>query len=160
MSIKSEENIVKLQIAIDDTVFVEILQCQAHLRGVKLCSLRAKLSPLDMKHKVASADVLHNKINPGLGLEASVQIEEERMALFVGDKEHPLFGTSAFDFVILDDELLLEHFDGVQFLRCLRFSEHHFTEIALSEYGEEIEMIKTNATTGALRVCGWRDFVL
>lgn len=82
------------------------------------------------------------------------------MAFFVGDKEYPLLGTSAFDFIILDNELLLEHFDGVQFLRCLRFSKHNFAKIALSEHGQEVEVIEANTTTGALRVCGWRDFLL
>jgi len=81
------------------------------------------------------------------------------MPFFVGDQKHPLFGTSAFDFIVLDYELLFKNFDGVQFLRCLCLGEHDFAKIALSEDGEEVEVIETNATTGTLRVCRWRDFL-
>ena len=74
MSVKSKKNIVKLQITVDDAVLMEILQRQAHLCCIELRSLRTELTPLDMKHKVTTADVLHHEIDPGLGLEASVQI--------------------------------------------------------------------------------------
>lgn len=74
MSIKSEKNIVKLQITIYDTIFVEILQCQAYFCCVELRSLCTELTSLDMEHKVTTTDVLHHEIYPGLGLEASVQI--------------------------------------------------------------------------------------
>ena len=82
------------------------------------------------------------------------------MPLFVGDQEHTFFGTSTFHFIILDDELFLKYFDGVQFLRCFSFSEHNFAEIAFAEHGEKVEVIETNPTTGTLGVCGWRDFLL
>jgi hypothetical protein len=35
MPIEGQEDVVELEITIDDSVFMEILQCQAHLGGIK-----------------------------------------------------------------------------------------------------------------------------
>jgi len=47
-----------------------------------------------------------------------------------------------FHFIVVDNELLLQHLDGVQFVRLFLFRQHDFTEIALSEYSKEIEIIQ------------------
>jgi hypothetical protein len=111
--VERQENVVQLQVAVDDAVFVKVLQRQAYLGRVKLRALGAKLPALDVQHEIAAADVLHDEVHPGLRLEAGVEIEQERMALLVRDEEHSLLGPYALHLVVFDDELLLEHLDRV-----------------------------------------------
>ena len=78
-----------------------------------LRALRSKLSTLDMQHKIASANILHDEIYPCLSLEAGMKVQEERMPLLVSNQEHPLLRFGAFHFVVLDDEFFFEHFNGI-----------------------------------------------
>ena len=83
------------------------------LKSCLLCSPGSKLSTLDMQHKIASADILHHEIYSCLGLEAGMKIRKKRVPLFVRNEEYPLLRFCAFHFVVLDDELLFEHFNGI-----------------------------------------------
>jgi len=48
------------------------------------------------------------------------------------------------DFIILDDELLLQHLDRVQLSRRLLLGKHDLSEITLTKNSEEIEIVQTN----------------
>ena len=77
------------------------------------------------------------------------------MTLLVRDQEDTLFRSYALHFIVLDDELLLQHFDGVQLFGRLCLGQHDFTEVTLTEHCEEVEVVETDASPRALRV-GWR----
>ena len=51
---------------------------------------------------------------------------------------------SPLDFIVVNNKLLLQHLNSIQAARCLFFSQHHLTEVAFSEHGQEIEIIKAN----------------
>lgn len=106
--------------------------------------LRSKLSPLDMQHKIASANILHYEIYPGLCLEAGMKVQEERMPLLVSNQEHPLLRFSALHLVVLDDEFLFEHFNGIQFLRRFRLCQHDLAKVAFAQYREKVEVLETD----------------
>ena len=55
------------------------------------------------------------------------------------------------DFIILDDELLLQHLDGVQLSRRFFFGKHDLTEITLTEHSEEVEVVQPNLSL----TCRW-----
>lgn len=132
MTVKSEEDVVKLQISINDAIFMEVFESQANLSSVKsgkvlakftatsgegflLSTLRSELSTLDMKHQVTTANVLHHEIDSRLCLETGVEVGQERMSFAIGNQEDPLLGPNAFHFVVFNNEFLLEHLDGVEF---------------------------------------------
>ena len=73
-----------------------------------------------MKHQITTANVLHNEVNTSLGLETSMQIRQERMSFPVRHQEHALFGSYALNFVVFDNEFLLENLDRVKPPRPLR----------------------------------------
>lgn len=57
-----------------------------------------------------------------------------------------------FHFVVLDYELLLQHLDSVQVVRQLLLGKHDFTEITLTEHGQEVEVVQANlALSNSLR---------
>jgi hypothetical protein len=85
MSIQRQEDVVKLEITVDDTVLVEVLERQANFCRIELRALGAKLTTLDVQHQIATADVLHDKVYSGLGLEAGVEVGQEGMAFAVGN---------------------------------------------------------------------------
>jgi hypothetical protein len=74
---------------------MEVFQRQQDLARVKLCLPQGELLPLDVKHEVSSRNVLHDKVDSSLGLEARVQVEEERMASFGGGEEDSFLGFGA-----------------------------------------------------------------
>ena len=85
-----------------------------------------------MPHEISTTDVLHNKVNSRLGLEAGVEIQQERVALLVSDQEYSLLGFRALDFVILDDKFFLQHLDSIELLGGFCLREHDFTKVTFS----------------------------
>ena len=122
---------------------MEVLQSQTNLSSVELRPLCSELTPLDVQHQITTTDILHDKVYSCLSLETCVEIQQEWMPLLVGDKEDSLFRSRAFDFVVLDDEFLLEHLDGVKLLGCLGFCKHDLSEVALTQDCEEVEMVES-----------------
>ena len=49
-----------------------------------------------------------------------------------------------FHFIVVDNELLLQHLDGIQAVCLLLFRQHDFTEVSLSEDSKEIKVIQPN----------------
>lgn len=112
--------------------------------------LCAELATLNMQHQITTADVFHDEVDSGLGLETSVQVQQEGMSLLVGNKKDALFGSCALDFIVLNDELLLQYFDGIQLLGCFGLGEHDLTKVSLTQYGKEIEVIQADTHVAAL----------
>lgn len=115
-----------------------------------LCSFGSKLSSLNVQHEIATANVFHHKVNASLGLETSMQVQQERMSFLVSNEKHALFRPCAFHLVVLDDELLLQNLDGVKLLRSFGLREHDFSKVSLAENCQEVKVIKTNSATCAL----------
>ncbi len=66
------------------------------------------------------------------------------MAFPIRNKEHSLLGSNAFDFIVLDDEFLLENLNSIKTPGLLGFSQHDFTEVTLTKDSKEIEMVQPN----------------
>jgi hypothetical protein len=47
-----------------------------------------------------------------------------------------------FHFIVVDNELLLQHLDRIQAVCLLLFRQHDFTEISFSENSKEIKVIQ------------------
>jgi hypothetical protein len=71
------------------------------------------LTALNVQHKITTADILHHEINSGLGLETGVQVQQEWVAFLVGNQENTLFRLGALNFIVLNDELLLQNLNGI-----------------------------------------------
>ena len=85
MSVESEQDVVELQVTVDDSVLVEVLQRKTDLCSVEpdswlvcacikpsnnlLSTLGAKLASLDVQHQITSANVLHDKVDSRLSLD-------------------------------------------------------------------------------------------
>ena len=144
MPVKSEENIVEFQVTIDDSILVKVFEREAHLGGVKLRALEPKLTTLDVQHEITTGNILHDKVDASLGLEAGMQVKEEGVTFLVGNEEDALLRLSRLNFVVFDDELFLQYFDGVELFGVLGFSKHDLTKVTLSEHGKEVEMVEPN----------------
>lgn len=89
-----------------------------------------------------------------------MQVQQEWMSLLIRNQEDPLFRARAFDLVILDDELLLQDFDGVELLGTLSLSQHDLSEVALSENCQKVEMVQSYSLSSALGVRRRSDLIL
>jgi hypothetical protein len=159
VAIQSEKNVIQLQVTVDDTVLVEIFESQTDFRGVEpinglapiiltknctgnvLCALQTKLASLNVQHQITTTDVLHDKVHTGLCLETGVKVQQEGVAFLVGNQEDALLRLGALHFVILDNEFLLQHFDGIELLGALRLRQHDLTEVTLTKHSKEVEVI-------------------
>lgn len=167
VSIKSQEDIVQLQVAVDDTLRVEILKGKQDLARVELGLAKRELLLLDVQHQVAARDILHDEVHTSLGLKTRVQVEQEGMTFLCGGKVHPLFRLSTtqcqlpqfpvrtrqerspLHFVVLDNELLLQHLDRIQAARHLLLRQHDFSEVALTQHRKEVEVVQADLATSA-----------
>lgn len=78
---------------------------------------------LYLEHEVATVDVLHDKVEPVHRLEAGMQLDEEwRLA---GQGQNVFLHQSAFDVIVLDNDILLEDFDGVELVSSFALGQHH-----------------------------------
>ena len=69
MPVGSEENIVKLQISVDDTILVEILESQANLGGVESAMKDARLVGLrDFFFLIATMEIVRVIREKGMGV--------------------------------------------------------------------------------------------
>ena len=48
------------------------------------------------------------------------------------------------DFIVVDDELFFQHFDGIQVVRLLLFGKHDFTEVTLTQDSKEVKVVQTD----------------
>lgn len=94
-----------------------------------------------MQHEITTTDILHDEIDASFSLETSVQVEKEWVTFLVCDQENSLLGLGTLHFIVLDNELLLQHLDGIQLAGALCFSQHDLSEITFSKNSKEVEVI-------------------
>ena len=86
-------------------------------------TLREPAQFQDVEHEVSSTDVLHDKEEVFLSLEAGVEVDEEwRLAL---QCQHFPLVESALHIVLLHNQVLLETLDGIHLLRLLVLRQEH-----------------------------------
>ena len=159
VTIQGEKNVIQLQVTVDDTVLVEILESQTDFRGVEpingsapipftnccmgnvLCALQTKLASLNVQHQITTTDVLHDEVHTGLCLETGVKVQQEGVTFLVSNQENALLRLGALHFVILDNKFLLQHLDGVELLGALRLRQHDLTEVTLTKHSKEVEVV-------------------
>jgi hypothetical protein len=52
---------------------------------------------------------------------------------------------SRLDLVVLNDELLLQHLDGVELVRRLLLRQHDLAKVPLAQHSQEVEVIEAYA---------------
>ena len=75
---------------------------------------------------------------PYHSLEARVHLDQE--GRFLRQCQHPLFNQRTLYVVVLNDDVLLEYFDGVQLVRSLPLGQHDFAEGSLAQHHQEVEV--------------------
>lgn len=103
-----------MDIPVDDTLLVEVLEGKEYLCSIELGTAWSELLALNMQHQVAAANVFHHKVYTRLGLEARVQAEEERMSFASRSEENTLlrFGAVGRDVARSISERAFDSFQG------------------------------------------------
>lgn len=73
--------------------------------------------------------------------------------MFGGEGEDAFLRHGALHVVVLQDHILLEYLDGVDFLGALQLRKHHLAEAALAQHLDEVEIIQAHlfaTASGAL----------
>lgn len=47
-------------------------------------------------------------------------------------------------FIVINDELFLEHLDSIEIAALLLLCKHDFTEVSFSKHGQEVEVVQSH----------------
>lgn len=130
----------------------------AHLSGVKPRAGFLKFArPLNLEHQIAAIYIFLKQWGGGhLGTECAKSDHDEekfvgglegaveggQKGVLGGQRENALLAHRALHVVVLQDDVLLQHFDCVHFVRSLPLSQHHLKghemlEMTFRESGEK-----------------------
>eukprot|EP00038_Savillea_parva_P009074 m.181047 g.181047 ORF g.181047 m.181047 type:complete len:648 (+) comp15157_c0_seq1:89-2032(+) len=140
MAFAVEHDIVKLEITVNDTAFVQKQEAANDLRRVKPRPFLIKLAgALNVVHQVATRDKLHDKEKLVGSLKARMQRRQKRVLACQG--QHTLLYHGAFDIVILLNHVLLQHLDGKHVTRPFELGQHHLAKTTLAKHLGVVEIV-------------------
>lgn len=90
VSIEGQKDVIELEISVDDTLRMEVLEGEQYLACVEFGLTKCELLLLNVKHEITTRNVLHDKVDSSLGLETRVKTEQERVSLLSCRLEYPL----------------------------------------------------------------------
>ena len=155
------------------------LQGQRHFGGIETGARFVKLAhSLYLKHEVAAVDVLHDKEQAilffrqanenglqtvqmkcagaeiaesfsDLGLKARVKSREK--GVLGREGQNALLRHGTLHVVVLQDHVLLQHLDCVDFLGALQLGQHHLSKTALAQDFDKVELAQPHLLASARR---------
>lgn len=147
MTLLVDQNILRLQIAVDDPKIVDVREGNNDLRSVERNSgfvktLRFLFLGLDVCEKFTAADKLHNEVKLVFSLERKLHVHDEGRP----DRcEDLTLSHDVLELVLLDDVILTEYLHSVNFFRGVFFcGQEHFTECSLSDKLLDFEVLEAD----------------
>lgn len=95
-----------------------------------------------MEKELSSIDVIHNEIQLVRSLEGVVEINEERMAELL---QNALLGAGVFEFVSLNNGLLVEDLHGVDLFSVFLSDLHDLSKASLSDDAKNVKVIDSHS---------------
>mmetsp|Transcript_9518 Transcript_9518/g.15582 ORF Transcript_9518/g.15582 Transcript_9518/m.15582 type:complete len:287 (+) Transcript_9518:501-1361(+) len=142
VAIVREEQVLRLQITIEDTAVVEVLETKDDFGTVEASTLLAEtLVALEVVEKLTTVDVVHDEEELVGGLERVVEVDEEGVAELL---QNALLGARVLEFVSLDNRLLVEDLHGVDLSCVLLLHLHHLSEASLSNHAQGLKVIDSD----------------
>lgn len=103
------------------------------------------MASLNVQHQITTTDILHDEVNTGLGLETSMQVQQEWVPLLVSNQKHALLRFGTLNFVVLDNELLLQNLDSIKLACAFCLGQHDLSEVTFSKNSKEVKVIQSNS---------------
>ena len=138
VTLRVEKHVLWLEISVDDTVLVQVLQGQGDLGGVETCSILREADLLaEMEEELASIQEVRDEVKRLRRLEGEVKLHNEGMRDLLHDVSLDL---RVVHLVRPDDEVLLQSLHGIDLLRVL-FARHvDFAKRASAHNFEQLEI--------------------
>mmetsp|Transcript_21837 Transcript_21837/g.47931 ORF Transcript_21837/g.47931 Transcript_21837/m.47931 type:complete len:529 (-) Transcript_21837:321-1907(-) len=155
-----QEDVLRLEVAVDVPEEVEVLQREEDLRGVEPHVLLGE-ALLGLRHEqleqLPPLAVLHHKVHVPLRLEPRVHCGEEGMVHFL---QHRLLYLHAVDLITVDHLHLVESFDGVEAaavharaaLGALELHQAHGADVALPQRLHRVEVLHADLPLRLVRL--------
>ena len=138
VSVSVQQQILRLQVAVDDVVRVQIVERKRDFGGVELGDGVGKaLALAQQAEQLAALDKVHDHVQVLAVLEGAPEGDEERVLDLL---QHAALVVCVLDLLHLDHLRLLEHFDGVEALVVLGLHEVHAAEAAGAEGALDLEV--------------------
>ena len=140
VSVLAQEKILRLEIAMDDVLAVDVLEGKGDLEGVELGLLVGELAVLaKMSEKLATGDDLHDDENVMIILEGGNHGHDEGAIELVHESA---LGVDMIDLLELDDLMLLHELARVGVATGLVLGELDTTERTASERSNHLKVGK------------------
>jgi hypothetical protein len=131
MAVAVEQQIFRLQVAVDDVVRVQVVQRERDLGGVELCDgVGEALGLAQQTKQLPALDKVHDHVQVLGVLEGAPQRDQERVLDLL---QHAPLVVGVLDLLHLDHLRLLQHLDGVEARIVLGLDEVHAPEAAGAE---------------------------
>src|SRR4051812_8440124 len=114
MAVRVKEDVLGLQVAINDVVFVKVLDGQDQLRNVELGPLLLKFAVLlQMPEQLAARHVIGDLIEVGRRLERKLEADNEGRVGHCRPDENVALANRVSNFLLLDNDLLGQDLHGI-----------------------------------------------
>ena len=98
VTILVHDDILQLQVTVDDSILMKVLQGQEHLSGVHPCPIFRKGTKIaDVLEEFAATQVIHHKVQPVITLEGIVELHNERVMNFF---QHSVLNSGSFQVLL------------------------------------------------------------
>ena len=131
MAVAVKEQVLRLQVAVDDVVRVQIIKREGDFGGIELGDrIREALGFPQQAEQLSALDKVHDHVEVLGVLKSAPQRDEKRMLDLL---EHAALVVCVLDLLHLDDLGLFEHLDGIEALVVLGLDEMDAAEAAGAE---------------------------
>ena len=143
MSVRIQQDILRLEVAVDNVVLVQMPQREDELGNVELRPLLHKAALLlQMPEQLAARHVIRDEVQIRRGLERELQAHDERrLGRRRAHQDIPL-ADRVLDLLLLHDDLLRQHLHRVDALRVLLAHLEHLPERALSNQLQDLKVVR------------------
>ena len=135
------QNVLKLEVAMDDALHVEVADGYGHLSCIEeyLLFLEALLCLKDFIH-FSSSHKRHDEVQPEVVLEEELHANQERMVAL----KHDIFlENGVINLIVLYQNVFPDTLASIQHLGLLVLTQEHFSESTTTNHHQEVEVLKT-----------------
>jgi len=112
ISVLAQENVLRLQVAVDDVLAVDVRKCTSNLCCIKLGLLIGELAgTAKVSKELPTTDALHHYVYEAVILRVARHIHDERI---INLCHEPFFVVDVIYLLQLDDFVLLHEFDRIE----------------------------------------------
>ena len=150
VSVLVHQYVLRLQISVDNMLFVQMSDGECYLRGVELRSIFGETSTVSQMHEeLSSSHEPHHEEYFLVSLEDVVHSHEERV---VGLKQDFLFQFGALNLIVVENHILAQRLHCIYLFSSLLLHQEYFSETSSSNHLLNDKVLESNCFVSFSRI--------